>query len=373
MSALLHPANPAEAPRTRKGAVARLRKLLERAPSLSPRLKRVRSIARQVRASEYHLTNACNLRCKGCWFFAYDFDHGSKEEKSLAAWQRFAKREHERGITAPLLIGGEPTLVLDRVAAFAAEMPFVTLSTNGVRPVPVEGLEKIGVAITMFGGSGLDDELRGVSPSGRPLTGLFEAALSHYRLDKRVCFIVALTPESTAVLEDTAVRIEDNGNRLSFNYYSPHGESVREADDDKRLLDVALAVRDRHPEAVTSHPYFIKTLITGKSHFGSFGYDVCPSISVDHEAHAQRKRNGSPHLPLFNSYAADAETINFCCTSGRCDSCRDSQAVYSWLLGSLPEFLGSVSDLEGWIELAEDYWRQFPWWMESSALDNATG
>ena len=69
--------------------------------------------------------------------------------------------------------------------------------------------------------------------------------------------------------------------------------------------------------------------------------------------------NGNPVLPGFAAYAADAKTLNFCCTSGHCESCRDSQAVYSWLLVSLPHFLDSKERLRTWVDVAEGYWRQF--------------
>ena len=42
------------------------------------------------------------------------------------------------------------------------------------------------------------------------------------------------------------------------------------------------------PETLASHPYYIDAMVTGKSHWGDFGYDVCPSVSVDHPQNAER-------------------------------------------------------------------------------------
>jgi len=89
--------------------------------------------------------------------------------------------------------------------------------------------------------------------------------------------------------------------------------------------------------------------------------DVCPSVSWDHPDHTTRRANGNPTLPLFNVYGADLETIQFCCTSGHCEGCRDSQAVQTWLLVSVRHFLQSTQGLQTWVELAENYWRQFVW------------
>ena len=129
----------------------------------------------------------------------------------------------------------------------------------------------------------------------------------------------------------------------------------------QELLDELLRVKLLFPTTVLSHEYFINTMITGSSHWEKFNYDVCPSISVNHSAHSQRLNNGNPYLPKFNTWAADLNTIKFCCTSGYCDGCRDSQAVFSWLLVSMNQFLADEKMLETWIEIAESYWQQFIW------------
>src|SRR5437773_3314213 len=83
--------------------------------ALLGRFRAVRTFSRSVRASEYHITNTCNLRCRGCWFFTFGFDTRSKEETDLVRLREFIERERTRHINAALLIGGEPTLLPDRV------------------------------------------------------------------------------------------------------------------------------------------------------------------------------------------------------------------------------------------------------------------
>jgi hypothetical protein len=102
--------------------------------------------------------------------------------------------------------------------------------------------------------------------------------------------------------------------------------------------------------------------VTGKSPWGgSFGYDVCPSISSLHPANQARIANGNPILPKFNAWAPDLKTVNFCCTSGKCEECRDSQAVWSWLMCSPHRFAKSGGGLAAWADVCESYWRQFIW------------
>ncbi len=330
--------------------------------ALLRRFQAVRSFARSVRPSEYHVTNACNLRCQGCWFFTFEYDKQTKDETDLARLKAFIQRERARHINAALLIGGEPTLVPDRVMAFVEAMEYVTISTNGLCPLPRAGFERVSVGITLFGGGRLDDELRAIRPGGQTFTGLFDAALRHYRHDPRAIFNVAITGRGLDHIEPTVRRIRDNGNRVTFNFYSEyHTDDPLRGSHDGRLLDEALQVREAYPDTVVAHPYYLRALITGRTDFGNFGYDVCPSISWDHPGHAVRRANGNPTLPLFNAYAADLETLQYCCTSGHCAGCRDSQAIQSWLLVSLRQFLHSKQGLQTWVELAENYWRQFVW------------
>ena len=326
------------------------------------RFRSVRAFSRSVRASEYHITNACNLRCRGCWFFTFSFDKATKDETDLASLRDFIERERARHINAALLIGGEPTLVPDRLTAFVERMDYVTISTNGLRPLPRAGFERVSIGITLFGGGSLDDELRAIRPSGRTFSGLFETALRNYRGDERAIFNYAVAGGAVEYIRDTVKRIRDNGNRVTFNLYSPYdtGSPVQHSRDE-RLLDELLRTASDFPDTVVAHPYYLRTLIAGETEFGRFGYAVCPSISWDHPGHAVRRVNGNPTLPLFNAYGADLKTIQFCCTSGHCDDCRDSQAVQSWLLMSIRHFLHAENGLRTWVELAESYWRQFVW------------
>jgi hypothetical protein len=346
------------------GTFERVVELVGQDFALATRLKALQDFSRTVRTSEYHLTNACNIRCKGCWFFAYDYDRKVHEIHELSHWREFAERERtERKITTALLIGGEPTLYPERIAVWVETVPNVTISSNGLNKLPVEGFENVCVALTLFGGGIQDDELRAIRPNGKTFTGLLDKVLANYKDDPRAVFIYAVSRESLSYIDETVRRIGDNGNRLGLNYYSSYGlvDPLRRQDDNARLLDEVRRVRSLYPHVVGSEELFIETVITGKTHFGTFGYDTCPSISVDHPAHTERLKNGNKTLPGFNAYAPDLKTVNFCCTSGHCSGCRDSQAVYSWLLVSFPHYLDSRQNLLRWLAMAESYWSGFIW------------
>jgi organic radical activating enzyme len=332
---------------------------------------RLRRLMRKIRTSEYQITNACNLRCKGCWFFEYDFDKRTKDVKDIDALKTFLENERARGVNAALVIGGEPTLFPRRIAAFVEHIDYVTLATNGLRKFPTQCFEQVTLLVALFGGSRLDDELRAIKPGGKRFKGLFDQALKNYYQDPRAFFLFAITEDGIDQIEEAVKRIGDNGSRLHFSFYSKYdSDDPLRVEDGQRLIDTALRAKQRYPDTVASHPYYIETMITGRSHWAEFGYGVCPSFSVDHPAHAERIANGNPFLPGFNTWAADLETITFCCTSGHCDGCRDSQAVFSWLLTNMQRFRANEQLFKTWIEIAESFWSQFIW-VSSAAADAA--
>lgn len=348
----------------RKTEIAqRLPALLAQDPALAQRFNDVRGFSALVRACEYHLTNACNIRCKGCWFFEFGHDKSAKEAKDIEQWRAFAQAQRKRRVNAALLIGGEPTMFPERIEAFVDAMRFVSISTNGLKPLPnIEPFKDVTVFISLFGGGPLDDELRAIKPSGTPFTGLFDTALENYRDDPRATFVYAVTEDGIAHIEPTVARIRDNGNVVSFNFYSKYntGHPLKMLNQE-RLLAEMLRVREAYPDVVLNHPAHIRAMVTGTAWCGTFGNDTCPSVSQDHPDNVQRMANGHPTLPFFNTWKADLETLERCCTSGHCEDCRDSQAVYSWLMVNLASSLESVDSLRMWVEVAESYWRQFIW------------
>ena len=95
--------------------------------------ERYKAISRlNIRSSIYDVTNQCNLRCKGCFFFSSDEHKEAPEEMAIARWEAFVEREQVRGVNLAILIGGEPTLHLDRVEAFYKRLP--TFCATNVSP-----------------------------------------------------------------------------------------------------------------------------------------------------------------------------------------------------------------------------------------------
>ena len=123
--------------------------------------ERYKAISRlNIRSSIYDVTNRCNLRCKGCFFFSSDEHKAAPEEEDLARWEAFVEREQARGVNLAILIGGEPTLCLDRVEAFYKRLP-TYCATNGLIKVPRERFPGMMVGISLWGDEADEKLLRG--------------------------------------------------------------------------------------------------------------------------------------------------------------------------------------------------------------------
>jgi hypothetical protein len=348
----------------RRKAIGQLNLILAADPELASRYAAVRSFSAGIRASEYHLTNACNIRCVGCWFYQKGHNKVVSEARSLREFEYFADDERRRRINCAILIGGEPTLFFDRVAAFSNRMPYVTMSTNGLIKLPEEArFDNVAVMISVFGGGPLDDKLRGIKPNGKPFTGLFETALRNYKGDRRANFVYAVDKDGCGHMAETVERIHENGNTVTFNAYGRYdaAHSSPDATDGDALLAELRRLKSLFPATVTNHDEHLAAIIDGTTEWGRFGFETCPSVSFDHPENAARRANGNPTLPLFNTFYADLKTLARCCTSGHCDSCRDSQAVYSWLMVNAAKYMTSKERLRRWVDMAESYWSQFAW------------
>ena len=48
--------------------------------------------ALNIRSSIYDVTNQCNLRCKGCFFFSSNEHEAAAEEMDVEKWRQFVQK-----------------------------------------------------------------------------------------------------------------------------------------------------------------------------------------------------------------------------------------------------------------------------------------
>lgn len=319
--------------------------------------ERYRTISKlNIRSSIYDVTNRCNLRCKGCFFFSSGEHEAAAEEMDIHKWERFLDKEQERGINLAILIGGEPTLCLDRIEAFYRRFP-TFCATNGIIKVPRDRFPDMMVGISLWGDENDEKTLRGKDT--------FSISSKNYEDDPHAYYLYTITPKQVGKTEYVIKKIRDCGIKVHMQLLSNDegvdGFSWRE----EELTDLRAemdAMLERYPDTVISCRYYHEIITTGKMLGRTFGWSECPSVTEFLD-----NRNPRPkRLIHFVRWASDLQTMHRCCTSETrdCSTCKDGAAHMSWVMVNKRAHLRSARDLQNWIEVYEMFAKLYqfiPW------------
>ena len=318
------------------------------------RYKRISKL--NIRSSIYDVTNQCNLRCKGCFFFSSNEDKAAAEEKDIIEWQAFIEREKERGVNLAILIGGEPTLHLDRVEAFYKRLP-TFCATNGLIKIPRDRFPDMMLGISLWGDEADEKMLRGKDT--------FSISSKNYEGDPHVYYLYTLTPKQIGKIERIIVKIRDVGLKVHMQLLS-NDEGVDGFNWQPEQLEVLRAemddMLDNYPNTLISSKYYHEIITSGKMLGRTFGWDECPSVTqpLDHRDPRPKR------LIEFIRWASDLNTMHRCCTSETrdCSSCKDGAAHMSWVMVNKRAHIRTTQDLQNWIEVYEMFAKLYqfiPW------------
>lgn len=309
-----------------------------------------------IRSSIYDVTNRCNLRCKGCFFFSSGEHEAAPEEMDLHRWETFIDKEMERGVNLAILIGGEPTLCLDRVEAFYKRLP-TFCATNGLIKVPRDRFPDMMIGISLWGDEAAEKVLRGKDT--------FAVSSRHYAGDPHVYYLYTITPRQIGQTERIIRKIRDVGLKVHMQLLS-NDEGVDgfswQPEELSAIRQEMDAMLDAYPDTVISSKYYHEIITTGRMLGRPFGWLECPSVTqpLDH-------RNPQPrHLTNFIRWASDLQTMHRCCTSETrdCTTCKDGAAHMSWVMVNKRAHMRSTKDLQNWIEVYEMFAKLYqfiPW------------
>ncbi len=318
------------------------------------RYKRISKL--NIRSSIYDVTNQCNLRCKGCFFFSSDEHKKSPDEPDIGKWEEFVEKEKERGVNLAILIGGEPTLHMDRIEAFYRRLP-TYCATNGIIKVPRDRFPDMMVGVSLWGDEEDEKMLRG--------RDTFSISRNNYEGDPYTYYLYTITPKQIGKTELIIQKIRDAGLKVHMQLLS-NDEGVdgfswtdQELADLRREMDEML---DRYPDTVISSKYYHEIITTGMMLGRRFGWMECPSVTKPMD-----RRNPEPkRLIGFIRWAADLKTMHRCCTSETrdCSTCKDGAAHMSWVMVNKRAHMRSTKDLQNWIEVYEMFaklYKFIPW------------
>lgn len=310
---------------------------------------------RGMRSSIYDVNNKCNLRCKGCFYFSSDQDK-VEDVKDLGKLREFIQKEKERGVNYAILIGGEPSLSLDRLDVWYENIK-CSSATNGVKKIPRERYPTMRVGISLWGDEEYEERLRGKNT--------FKISRDNYKNDPNTYYLYTITPGNSQMIEPVTKKIQDAGLRVHYQLFS-NDQNVPgfdwTPDEYHRVRDIMDAMLDKYPRVVISSKYYHKVLTTQTMLGRKFGWMECPSVSegVDDRDPKVKRLMG------FNSYGSDLKTIHRCCTSVTrdCETCHDGAATMSWVMVNKREHMQSPEDFAGWVDVTHMFaklYEYIPW------------
>lgn len=163
-----------------------------------------------LRESTYDMTNRCNIRCEGCYYFNGDKQF-AVENREPAAWKQLLTAEKERGITFVVLAGAEPSLVPELCRICYETIDLGTIATNGIKAIPADIGYKIHISV--WGNDQTSLEIRKAKD-------MLVHQMANYRDDPRAVFVYTFTPVNIGQARQVTRQLADNGHKITFNMFS---------------------------------------------------------------------------------------------------------------------------------------------------------
>jgi MoaA/NifB/PqqE/SkfB family radical SAM enzyme len=163
-----------------------------------------------LRESTYDMTNRCNIRCQGCYYYEGEKQF-AREIKDPNMWRKLMQAEKARGITYVVLAGAEPSLVPELCEVCFEEMPLGTIASNGLKLIPESINYKIHISV--WG----NDE---TSLKIRRARDMLLRQIENYKGDPRAVFVYTFTQENIGQVYEVTETLARHGCKLTFNSFS---------------------------------------------------------------------------------------------------------------------------------------------------------
>ena len=181
-------------------------------PFLNRLYKQIRK-AGSMKSISLDLTDECNIRCTGCYYFSEEMDSVNTPTDE-SQFDGFIQGELERGTNFVTIVGGEPSLRLDRLKKIYDHFK-MNVSTNGIIKIPKDGFENMPIGVSVWGNHETDSNLR-----SNEKRDLFSIALENYKNDSRAFWYYTVSAGNAHEIEHVVDQCVANGNRVLFNFYS---------------------------------------------------------------------------------------------------------------------------------------------------------
>jgi MoaA/NifB/PqqE/SkfB family radical SAM enzyme len=163
-----------------------------------------------LRESTYDMSNRCNIRCEGCYYFEGEKQFAA-ENKDPAAWKKLLTAEKERGITFVVLAGAEPSLVPELCRVCYETIDLGAIATNGLKPMPTDIGYKLHISV--WGNDQTSLEIR-------KAPDMLARQMANYQDDPRAIWVYTFTPVNIDQAGEVTRQLADNGHKITFNMFS---------------------------------------------------------------------------------------------------------------------------------------------------------
>jgi MoaA/NifB/PqqE/SkfB family radical SAM enzyme len=295
-----------------------------------------------LRESTYDMSNRCNLRCDGCYYYEGEKQF-AVENNQAEAWRELMQTEKKRGITYVVLAGAEPSLVPELLEVCFKEMPLGSIATNGLKKIP----ESVGykIHISVWG----NDE---TSLRVRKAKDLLKKQIENYQNDPRAVFVYTFTRSNIEEVWEVADRLVTEDCKLTFNVFSSpvgyKGPLRHNEDSLERTRNNMIALLEKYPQ----HVLFSAYNAVAHTHRGSL-----------HDLFACQypRQNPSQDIGLgrsFRQYRTDLKwdrSVACCVPDTDCDDCRHYASGSAVVTARLFRHAGRLDTFKAWLDYVDTY------------------
>ncbi len=295
-----------------------------------------------LRESTYDMSNRCNLRCDGCYYYEGEKQF-AVENSSVEAWRQLMIDEKKRGITYVVLAGAEPSLVPERLEVCFQEIPLGSIATNGLKKIP----ESVGykIHISVWG----NDE---TSFRVRKAKDLLIKQMDNYRNDPRAVFVYTFTRNNIEEVREVAGRLVAEDCRLTFNVFSSPvgyaGPLRHDGESLKRVQTAMIELLEHYPQNVLFSVYNAVAHTQEKSLHGLYSC-LYP------------RQNPSQELGLgrsFRQYRTDLKwdrAVACCVPDTDCTDCRHYASGSAVVTARLYRHAIDLATFKSWLDYVDTY------------------
>ena len=310
-------------------------------PAVRKRWEQVRTYF-FLRESTYDMTNRCNIRCDGCYYYAGDKQFAI-DNSDPTVWRELMRQEKARGITFVVLAGAEPALVPGLLQACYDEIPLGCIATNGVKRIEASVGYKIHVSV--WGNDA-------TSLRVRKQKHMLEKQIDNYRGDSRAVFVYTFTRDNIDEAAPVIEQLSDNGCKVTFNMFSApeaYDGLLRHTEETlARTRATMIELLERYPRQVLFSPY---SVVAHTHKLGLHALYSCP----------YPRMNPSTDIGLgrsFRQYRSDLtwdREASCCVPDTDCTDCRHYAAGSAVVTSKLYRHATDPDTFKAWLDYVDTY------------------